>query len=322
MDALTFTMQEGNDDEDSRREREREENISVYLRCSSRSVPYTSQVYVVSSRGGFKWKSLGTGVTVHYGTNGWRNFCSKEELRRDAGQYISEGAANFVCKVQCQAAPEKEKAALGDQADGPRDRRTLGEILWERRESADVTILCIDGSRNGNEEGGGGGDGGDENGAGGGGAGGGGAGGAGADAGGAGAGSGGVGLSASGSGPRVSVHVTEWIKAEPGTSSMSSPSYCPASPSYRPVSPGIFAPGSPSYQPPPKKKKNVKSNAFVLESFRCHRVVLCARSDVFRAMFSQARTAAVVEEIEREVRIRDLSPRTVKDMLQFMYTDR
>ena len=39
-------------------------------------------------------------------------------------------------------------------------------------------------------------------------------------------------------------------------------------------------------------------------------------------MFSQARTTAVVEERDSEVRIRDLSPRTVRDMLQFMYTDR
>ncbi len=53
--------------------------------------------------------------------------------------------------------------------------------------------------------------------------------------------------------------------------------------------------------------------------FRCHKLVLVARSDVFRAMFSHAGTK---EEQSHTVEIADSTPGDVGQMLVYLYTDR
>ncbi len=52
--------------------------------------------------------------------------------------------------------------------------------------------------------------------------------------------------------------------------------------------------------------------------FKCHKLVLAARSDVFRAMFSHETTK---EAITSEIEITDSSPDAVRQMLKFLYTD-
>ncbi|XP_059091097.1 protein roadkill-like [Tigriopus californicus] len=50
---------------------------------------------------------------------------------------------------------------------------------------------------------------------------------------------------------------------------------------------------------------------------RCSKFILCARSDVFRAMFSHE----MKEARELQIRIEDVEPATLKDMLEFLYSD-
>eukprot|EP00095_Tigriopus_kingsejongensis_P001617 maker-scaffold289_size220122-snap-gene-1.26 protein:Tk01617 transcript:maker-scaffold289_size220122-snap-gene-1.26-mRNA-1 annotation:"speckle-type poz isoform x2" len=50
---------------------------------------------------------------------------------------------------------------------------------------------------------------------------------------------------------------------------------------------------------------------------RCSKFILCARSDVFRAMFSHE----MKESRELQIRIEDVEPSTLKDMLEFLYGD-
>lgn len=50
---------------------------------------------------------------------------------------------------------------------------------------------------------------------------------------------------------------------------------------------------------------------------RCSKFILCARSDVFRAMFSHE----MKEARELQIRIEDVEPSTLKDMLEFLYSD-
>ncbi len=53
--------------------------------------------------------------------------------------------------------------------------------------------------------------------------------------------------------------------------------------------------------------------------FQCHKLVLAARSDVFRAMFSNKDT---IEAINNTVNIEDSTPDSVRQMLKFLYTDK
>ncbi len=53
-------------------------------------------------------------------------------------------------------------------------------------------------------------------------------------------------------------------------------------------------------------------------TFKCHKLVLAARSDVFRAMFSHETTK---EAITSEIEITDSSPDAIRQMLKFLYTD-
>ena len=52
------------------------------------------------------------------------------------------------------------------------------------------------------------------------------------------------------------------------------------------------------------------------EVFNCHRAILLARSDVFRAMFQ----AKMQETISRKVPITDISSDVIKGLLQYIYT--
>ena len=51
---------------------------------------------------------------------------------------------------------------------------------------------------------------------------------------------------------------------------------------------------------------------------RCNKFVLCARSEVFRAMFSHP---GLKEAKEGLVEIKDADVTTVKDLLEFVYSD-
>jgi len=55
-----------------------------------------------------------------------------------------------------------------------------------------------------------------------------------------------------------------------------------------------------------------------VESIKAHRFVLCARSPVFRAMF----TRGMLEDKDGVVTISDVEPHTMWDLLKFMYTEK
>ncbi len=249
--------------------------------CPSReTVPYAYHLYVVSSRGGYKWKSYGAesgfnngcALRVIRGTNGWISFCSKEELRRDASQYLSEGAATFVCKFMVKTVGEKEKARRAMEEDVYEDR-TLGDLLWEKDEYSDVTIMCVDDKPQQEQE-----------------------------------------QQQDGEDDDIQ-EVPFW---QPPRRKRARPA------EKEPKGDGMEAGPSKKSGDDPSEKEKEKNKGqkgdFVMEVFHCHRLVLKARSDVFKAMFSHG-PGAVAEERDGKIRITDLSPRTVRDMLEFMYKD-
>ena len=54
------------------------------------------------------------------------------------------------------------------------------------------------------------------------------------------------------------------------------------------------------------------------ELFPCHKFVLACRSTVFKTMLSNK---AFMENVTNEAEIKDFSPKSVKDFLEFLYTD-
>ncbi len=248
--------------------------------CSNNSsVPYTYHLYVVSSRGGYKWKSHGAesgfnggNLRVMRGNNGWKNFCSKEELRRDASQYISEGAATFVCKFMVRAPGEdsEEERATERAVHKFRNKWTLGQLLWEKDDFSDVTILCVQDAQQQQE------DGGDD-------------------------------IQGEPSAQPPSKRVRSEDKPEEERTDAAGPSR--------------DSEGGGGGDLAKKTAEKNKEGEFVMSVFHCHRLVLKTRSDVFRAMFSHS-PGTVAEEREGKIRITDISPRAVRDMLEFMYKDR